>query len=92
MLKEIKSLTINKALKKGDVISFSDLDTKKPKGFGILASEYEKVIGKKLKRNMSQWDFLNDDDSDKSIREWFAKSFKEVNEIINSSHLSWNKK
>lgn len=37
-------------------------------------------------------DFLNDDDSDKSIREWFAKSFKEVNEIINSSHLSWNKK
>jgi N-acetylneuraminate synthase len=57
-----KSLTINKALKKGDVISFSDLDSKKPKGFGILASEYEKVIGKKLKRDLSQWDFLNDDD------------------------------
>ena len=57
-----KSLAINKDLKAGDVISFSDLDTKKPKGFGILANEYEKVIGKKIKRNMSQWDFLNYDD------------------------------
>ncbi|SNR75956.1 N-acetylneuraminate synthase [Lutibacter agarilyticus] len=57
-----KSLTINKILKKGDIISFSDLDTKKPKGFGILASEYEKVIGKKIKRDLSQWNFLNDED------------------------------
>jgi len=57
-----KSLAINKNLKAGDVICFSDLETKKPKGFGILASEYEKIIGKKLKRDMSQWEFLNDDD------------------------------
>ncbi|WP_139958082.1 N-acetylneuraminate synthase family protein [Flavicella sediminum] len=57
-----KSLAINKNLKAGDVLSFSDLETKKPKGFGILASEYENVIGKKLKRDMSQWDFLNDED------------------------------
>jgi N-acetylneuraminate synthase len=57
-----KSLAINKTLKAGDTISFSDLETKKPKGFGILASEYEKVIGKKLKRDLSQWDFLNEED------------------------------
>ena len=57
-----KSLAINKTLKAGDIISFSDLETKKPKGFGILASEYEKVIGKKLNRDMSQWDFLNEED------------------------------
>mgnify|MGYP005991511513 CR=1 FL=1 len=57
-----KSLAVNKNLKAGDILSFSDLDTKKPKGFGILASEYEKVIGKKLKRDLSQWDFLNDKD------------------------------
>ncbi|QXP61686.1 N-acetylneuraminate synthase family protein [Olleya sp. HaHaR_3_96] len=57
-----KSLAINKNLKAGDSISFSDLETKKPKGFGILASEYEKVIGKKLNRDMTQWDFLNEED------------------------------
>lgn len=57
-----KSLAVNKTLKAGDTICFSDLETKKPKGFGILASEYEKVIGKKLNRDMSQWEFLNEED------------------------------
>lgn len=57
-----KSLTINKNLKVGEIINFSDLDTKKPKGFGILASEYENVIGKKMSRNLNQWDFLNYED------------------------------
>jgi N-acetylneuraminate synthase len=57
-----KSLTINKVLKAGDVISFSDLDTKKPKGYGILASEYENVIGKKMSRDLKQWGFLNYED------------------------------
>jgi N-acetylneuraminate synthase len=57
-----KSLTINKDLKAGDVIRFLDLDTKKPKGFGILASEYENVIGKKMSRDLNQWDFLNYED------------------------------
>jgi N-acetylneuraminate synthase len=54
-----KSLAINKNLKAGDIISFSDLETKKPKGFGILASEYEKVLGKKINKDLSQWEFLN---------------------------------
>ena len=57
-----KSLAVNKDLKKGNVIRFSDLETKKPKGFGILASEYEKVIGKKVNKDLKKWDFLNDDD------------------------------
>lgn len=63
-LKQIfeKSLAINKNLKKGTIVTFSDLETKKPKGFGILASKYEDVIGKKLKKDMKQWDFLNEDD------------------------------
>jgi len=38
------------------------LEAKKPKGYGILASEYEKVIGKKIKKSMNKWDFLNDSD------------------------------
>ena len=57
-----KSLAVNKSLKAGDIITFSDLETKKPKGFGILASEYEKVIGKKINKDLNQWDFLTDED------------------------------
>lgn len=57
-----KSLAINKDLPKGHQLTFLDLETKKPKGFGILASEYKKVIGKSLKTNMKQWDFLNYED------------------------------
>ncbi|ANW96305.1 N-acetylneuraminate synthase [Wenyingzhuangia fucanilytica] len=57
-----KSLAVNKDLNKGDVITFSDLETKKPKGFGILASDYEQVIGKKINKDLNQWDFLNEED------------------------------
>jgi len=60
-LKQIfeKSLAVNKNLKAGHILTFSDLETKKPKGYGILASEYEKVIGKKLNKDLNQWSFLN---------------------------------
>ena len=63
-LKQIfeKSLAINKDLPAGHIITFSDLETKKPKGYGILANQYETVIGKQLTRNMKQWDFLNESD------------------------------
>jgi len=57
-----KSLAINKELPKGHIITFDGLEAKKPKGYGILASEYEKVIGKKIKKSMNKWDFLNDSD------------------------------
>lgn len=60
-LKQIfeKSLAINKNLKKGTIIEIDFLETKKPKGFGIPAKEFEKVIGKKLNKDLNQWDFLN---------------------------------
>jgi N-acetylneuraminate synthase len=63
-LKQIfeKSLAINNDLPRGHILTFSDLETKKPKGYGILASEYKKVIGKSLNKSMSKWDFLNADD------------------------------
>jgi len=54
-----KSLAVNKNLSKGHILTFNDLETKKPKGFGILASEYEEVIGKELKSDLYKWDFLN---------------------------------
>ncbi|MEW5676297.1 N-acetylneuraminate synthase family protein [Flavobacterium enshiense] len=57
-----KSLAVNKNLSKGHIISFDDLETKKPKGFGIDARNFENVIGKALKNDLQQWDFLNETD------------------------------
>ena len=57
-----KSLSINKNLPEGHVITFQDLETKKPRGYGIDASKFENVLGKRLKREMKQWDFLNFED------------------------------
>ena len=59
-----KSLAINKDLQKGHVLTFQDLETKKPKGFGIEASDYQSVIGKVLKNPKKKWDFLNYSDFD----------------------------
>ena len=57
-----KSLAINKDLPLGHSITFDDLESKKPKGFGISAEKFNEVIGKKLKTNKSKWDFLNEED------------------------------
>lgn len=57
-----KSLAVNKKLPEGHLLTFDDLEAKKPKGFGITALDFEKVIGKKLKVGKEQWDFLNDED------------------------------
>ncbi|MGB3776366.1 MAG: N-acetylneuraminate synthase family protein [Leeuwenhoekiella sp.] len=57
-----KSLAVNKKLPAGYSLQFEDLEAKKPKGYGIEASHFEEIIGRKLKRNMNKWDFLNDKD------------------------------
>lgn len=57
-----KSLSVNKDLPVGHIITFEDLESKKPKGYGIEASEFKDVIGRKLNRNMGQWEFLNKED------------------------------
>ncbi len=56
-----KSLCVNKELKKGSVIKFDDLETKKPKGYGIDASLYESVLGATLTKDMKKWEFLTND-------------------------------
>jgi N-acetylneuraminate synthase len=63
-LKQIfeKSLAINQSLPQGHVITFDDLEAKKPKGYGIDASKFREVIGKKLNFDKKQWDFLNEED------------------------------
>lgn len=60
-VKEIfeKSISINKNLIEGHVLSFDDLEGKKPRGLGISAKDFRQIIGKKINREMKQWDFLN---------------------------------
>jgi len=57
-----KSLAVNKDLKKGDIITFDDLESKKPFGYGIAVENYKEVIGKKLKVDKKKWDFLRKED------------------------------
>jgi N-acetylneuraminate synthase len=57
-----KSLAVNKKLSKGDVLTISDLEAKKPKGFGIAANNFQNIIGRKLRRDINQWEFLNAED------------------------------
>ncbi|GHA50389.1 N-acetylneuraminate synthase [Salinimicrobium marinum] len=57
-----KSLAVNKDFPSGHHLNFEDLEAKKPKGFGIPASEFEKVIGKKIAQDLKQWDFLKEED------------------------------
>ena len=59
-----KSLAVNKDLAQGHVLQFQDLEAKKPKGYGIDASQFELVIGKGLTRDLKQWDFLTEDTID----------------------------
>jgi N,N'-diacetyllegionaminate synthase len=63
-LKQIfeKSLAVNKNLSKNHILTFEDLEAKKPKGFGIDARHFQEVIGKCLNKDLKQWDFLNETD------------------------------
>lgn len=63
-LKQIfeKSLAVNKKLPKNHILTFDDLESKKPKGFGIDASRFQEIIGKMLNKDLNQWDFLNEVD------------------------------
>jgi len=57
-----KSLAVNKDLPLGHVITFDDLEAKKPKGYGVDASNYQNVVGLKLNKKLNQWDFLTKED------------------------------
>ena len=59
-----KSLSVNKDMKKGQILKFEDLEAKKPKGFGIDASQFEKVLGRRLNINLKKWTFLKEDQLD----------------------------
>ena len=53
-----KSLSVNKNLKKNDIISFEDLEAKKPANMGIPAKDFLSVVGKRVNIDLKKWDFL----------------------------------
>ena len=57
-----KSLAVNKDLPEGHILNFDDLESKKPKGYGIDAMEFGEVVGKKVNRELKQWEFLREED------------------------------
>lgn len=57
-----KSLAINKELKAGSIIQLEDLESKKPANFGIPASDYQSILGRKLIKDLAQWSFLTKED------------------------------
>jgi len=57
-----KTLAFNRAIERGEVIRFEDLEHKKPAGMGVSADRYREVIGKKVLRDKAQWDFLQEED------------------------------
>lgn len=57
-----KSLAVNKNLPENHILTFEDLESKKPKGYGILASDFDKVIGKRINKDLEKWSFLNFED------------------------------
>ena len=54
-----KSLSVNKNLLKGHIISFHDLESKKPGNQGIQARDFLSVINKKVVRDIEKWQFLS---------------------------------
>jgi N,N'-diacetyllegionaminate synthase len=57
-----KTLSVRRDMHAGEVLSVRDLESKKPAGQGISAAEYAAVVGKRLRRNLAQWDFLRQED------------------------------
>lgn len=57
-----KSLAVNKALQRGQILSLEDLEGKKPAGYGMQAAQFEDAIGRQLKCDLSQWDFIKTSD------------------------------
>ena len=59
--------------KKGDIITFDDLETRKPAGFGVSPEFYQKVIGRCLNVDKAQHDFdfhpVTNDSADASLNE-----------------------
>ena len=57
-----KSLAVNRDLEEGHVLTFEDLEAKKPANVGIPASQFRKVIGRRLSCTKEGYAFLKEED------------------------------
>jgi N,N'-diacetyllegionaminate synthase len=57
-----KSLCVSRPMLAGDTLNARDLESKKPAGLGVPARSVETVLGKRLTRDMAQWQFLTEAD------------------------------
>lgn len=55
-----KSLAVSRDLPTGHVLTFDDLEAKKPAGYGIPARDFRNVIGRKLAHGLLRYDFLRE--------------------------------
>lgn len=57
-----KSLAVNRNIKKGEELTFDNLEAKKPSGKGIPASRFREILGKRLLRDLEQYSFIHESD------------------------------
>ena len=57
-----KTLAVNADLPAGHILTFEDLEAKKPAEQGLPAAQWREVIGQRLCRDKQQWAFLQADD------------------------------
>lgn len=57
-----RSLAVNKQLLAGHVVRITDLETKKPFGYGLPSANIEDILGRTLRVDKNQWEFLKEED------------------------------
>ena len=56
-----KSLAVSRALPAGHLLTFDDLEAKKPAGYGIPARDFRSVIGRQLAVPLARYNFLTEE-------------------------------
>jgi N-acetylneuraminate synthase len=57
-----RSLAVNRDLAAGHVLDFVDLEAKKPAGHGLSVGVFRQLLGRRLIRAKTKWDFLVEED------------------------------
>jgi N-acetylneuraminate synthase len=57
-----KSLAVNKPVFAGEIVKMEDLESKKPGNKGLPAKDYQSLTGKRWKKSLIAWDFIDADD------------------------------
>ena len=57
-----RSLSVNKDLQKGHILTVDDFESKKSGGKGVSSNDFIKFLGKEINTDMKKWDLLSEDD------------------------------